>query len=1119
MLLQKLSVIAKLYDVSHKIDFDAEDEGYFSKWYSVLTKYGELKAKFSGGQRASKITLKTVGDVRKFNNNAALLEKLKLELHEDYDYESSDLVKTLVATTPVEEDPPAANDYLRSTFVSERVTLKAHIIDVDYEYIDGLKIALYTRTVGSSETNLILCPFNDYFYIEVTEKYTVGKIRQAIKGQEWFLREKRYPETSYPHHIQYYDGRRHVNNIDTTAPLVVSTEVVDDHRSMYGFRPHNQQFVKVVTKYPTVTNHMFKSLSKKFPDMLFYEAGTDVINKFLTTHKLSGCVAVDVTGDTINNIYSTCDRAVVASSVALDPEAPFYEPRVMYYDIECLSLDINVFPSADTCPVIQISYLFMDGSKEVGQGVLCFKDTPGYDSYATEEQMLIRFAQLILEFNPDAITGFNSNNFDMPYIIDRMHVLGIYEFASQFSRRLGFHMSYRRTKKQSKQFGTKEVVSYVVPGRIMMDQFEIIKGDPTKRLLSYSLKNICAEYLGDDNKEDLKYKEIPSLFKSPEGRARIASYCLQDTLLLRKLDEKVMLGITTWGMTKVLGVTPDVTLNRGLVYKLMSKLKQYTEAHKLLIPTFTQEQKPKFAGKYQGAFVLDPDIGYYDDPVTVLDFASLYPALMIGWNLSYDTILFKNNEAHRKWMEENPDGWEDCAGQPFVKHKTKKGIVPMLEEEMARQRKAAKAKMAMAVEKKEAALEAGDQQGYLEWSIAESIYDSEQLANKIIMNSLYGMLGSPDASVPCVEIAKTITGLGRENLLAAKNFVEKNYCEITGEPEERRAKVIYGDTDSIFILMPGVDVLTAIRHGKKLDKEVQMQIFSHRKPMQMEYEKVYCPFIITRRKGYCGAKYEFAKKGEEDNFDPNKFKVSAMGFQIVRRDSAKLCRETMKAYFDYIFKDKKKVEGLRSVEVILGELFGRELELEDFIITKKIAKTMDQYKVVPPHVVAWQRMVNRVGKAEAPSVGERFEYIVTKMHRNKKMRRTLKECIMDVDLAREIGWDDIQVDYDYYFKVFIEKPLIKIMELIHGREETRKVLDPRRYERVEKVVATKNNILGYFGKKSLTTRKRQFGAGLDKAFVEEVKKRRKMDNQKDDGWEAGWFDSDEEEEEEEEEEH
>ena len=168
--------------------------------------------------------------------------------------------------------------------------------------------------------------------------------------------------------------------------------------------------------------------------------------------------------------------------------------------------------------------------------------------------------------------------------------------------------------------------------------------------------------------------------------------------------------------------------------------------------------------------------------VTNFLFQSLYPSLCIYYNLSYDTILFEKH--HKTWMEKNMDKWEKMDnGICFVKPEHHFGIIPKLEQELALERKAAK--------KKKAASPPG--------SLQEAVYDGLQLANKVIMNSLYGMLGSSTATVPCVEIASTITAMGRYNLMNAKHYVEENYCKITGQPDNLKAKVIYGDVSVFFL--------------------------------------------------------------------------------------------------------------------------------------------------------------------------------------------------------------------------------------------------------------------------------------------------------------------------------
>jgi DNA polymerase elongation subunit (family B) len=1387
--MEETKLLARKHGVVHKID-PLELEMDHEKWLTVLRRLDSLDF-------PPPVTVTDVRavDPHKYYDGWQLKKKVVEGLHSDYDF------------APVEEELARMKDRPGTIFRTDMTDhtvppnnrgrdLLVHVVDASWENTEvGAAVHLYTRDVDSAHTSLVVVPFHDYFYVKLSDKVTAGVVMKAVRGYDWYLsnrlytsdEERRALEDEYLRRGEKYDPpppvREEEKPLIPLKTTIVNMEVVRNLKSVYGYQPHTQVFLKVTTVSPSVSNAIFNSLSRKNPTWEFFEVKTDYINKFFTKHKLSACVAMRVRHchPKASNHISTCDRLVQTSEnfIALEEDAPLYVPRMLYYDIECLSLDPDKFPTPDSCPVIQISVLLSLGLEEVERMVLCLRDTPGstiYKSFETEQQLLIRFAQIIHEWNPDVVAGFNSNNFDMPYIMDRMEALGIAEFAAKFSRRKGLQCGYKRTFKQSKQFGTKEVIKYHIPGRLMFDLFEVIKADVTKRLRSYSLKSICATYLGDDNKEDLRYRDIPILFETAEGRSKIASYCMKDTALLLELDRKLMMGNNTWALVRVLGVTPDVAVNRGLVHKLMCKLKQYTERFNLLIPTFTDDQKPKFEGKYQGAFVLEPDVGFHQDPVVCLDYASLYPSLMIYYNLSYDSFV-----TDKAWMEANPDKWEMMdGGACFVKPDVYFGIIPLLEQELGKQRKAAKKKKAQATD-----------------PLEKAVWDGEQLAVKVIMNSLYGMLGSPTATVPCVEIAASITAMGRHNLMAAKAYVEKNYCRLTGESTDRPAKVIYGDsvlpntplvvrhgdqvevwnvrdvcdkfgvgtwrpvqdpgregkeslelclgletwteagwtpmrrairhlcnkkmvtvrtgraaitctedhslvtrggqavspgdctvgetallarpvdlgataavtseltpevayvigmfiahgdcgeeeddrgsrywwqvraiasplevqeafpmfnfrvrdgnlvtlegvvgddftvpgfvfwwrdmcyydngekripplvinggadvrqafvegmgasaftvkgrriaasvslmlggeflesvvgeevfhfrmgkyggadpdvvrsvipyvhlgyvydfttenhhfqagvgplvvhnTDSIFIKMPGVTTAQAIEHGKHLEKNITKDLYSNKNALVMEYEKTFNPFLLVTAKRYAGVKYEF---------DDQKSSVTVNGLQLVKRDSAKLCTDVMQGFFDRVFKEKDNEAAALYVEKSIAKLYSDDTPLDFFVLTKKLSKKIEEYDVVPPHIAAWQRMVRRVGRTEAPSIGERFEYIITRV---KKGQKGLGDSMVDYELAKEQNLVT-SVDKDHYFRIAIEKPLREPMNLVLGKERTDIILNPANYRRTETIVPKKGNILAALGIGPVTTSKRKFGGNTAPATKKPKKK-------------------------------
>jgi DNA polymerase elongation subunit (family B) len=233
-------------------------------------------------------------------------------------------------------------------------------------------------------------------------------------------------------------------------------------------------------------------------------------------------------------------------------------------------------------------------------------------------------------------------------------------------------------------------------------------------------------------------------------------------------------------------------------------------------------------------------------------------------------------------------------------------------------------------------------------------------------------------------------------------------------------------------------------------------------------------------KRYAGFKMEF---------DANKGKVAASGLQLVKRDSALLCKHTMTTFFEYLLVKKDKEKALESVKIQLCDLFANNLPLEDFEITKKISKKPGAYKSCPPHVLAWNRMVERVGVTEAPAVGERFSYIIEKHSKKDK----LSDAMVDSDLVREKGFHRFNVAKDHYFNLYVYNPMNVIMALVYGKARADQVLNPKAYENVETITAKKGNILGFFGKDQVTHKRKWVGCGVDDKLVAEIRQMRISD--------------------------
>ena len=324
------------------------------------------------------------------------------------------------------------------------------------------------------------------------------------------------------------------------------------------------------------------------------------------------------------------------------------------------------------------------------------------------------------------------------------------------------------------------------------------------KLSSYSLNAVCTHFLGEQ-KEDVHHSIIrcdisprarqisrllplisphlaPSRLLSPslafshllsacvwfvphsvlsdlqggnaETRRRLAVYCLKDAYLPQRLLQKLMCIINYVEMARVTGVPLSYLLTRGQQIKVMSQLYRKVRPMGMLLPVASR--KSQEGDKFEGATVIDPVKGFYKDPIATLDFASLYPSIMMAHNLCYSTLVRPADKAKLdpETYAKSPTG--DC----FIKTGHHKGILPQILEELLGARKKAKADMKAEKAK-------GKDMDPLKYAV----YDGRQLALKVSANSVYGFTGAQVGQLPCLEISSTVTSYGREMIESTKQQV------------------------------------------------------------------------------------------------------------------------------------------------------------------------------------------------------------------------------------------------------------------------------------------------------------------------------------------------------------
>lgn len=684
--------------------------------------------------------------------------------------------------------------------------------------------------------------------------------------------------------------------------------------------------------------------------------------------------------------------------------------RTLSFDIECAGRT-GKFPEPNIDPVIQISnYVQIQGEeKPLIKNIMVLNTCDpiaGVDvrCYKTETELLQAWSEFVTESDPDLLTGYNIVTFDLWYLSERAKKLGIKTFNA-FSRSRLNPMKGKDSTFSSNQTGSRESKEWTIDGRVVFDMFQVIQSN--HKLSSYTLNNVANFFLGLQ-KEDVHHSEITKLQNgSSTDRRRLAVYCCKDAELPLRLMENQMSLVNYVEMARVTGVPISFLLTRGQGIKVVSQILRKARVHGYLMPTL----KPSGLDEgFDGAIVITPKTGFYELPIFTLDFASLYPSIMLAHNLCYSTFLPLG-------VDPPPpvDGVESFettpTGHRFVTKAVKKGLLTLILEDLLAARSNAKRLM-----------------GATKDPSKKQVFNGRQLALKVSANSVYGFTGQANGQLPMVEISSSVTSYGRDMIIMTKETVEAEFSIKNGYP--RDAEVIYGDTDSVMVCAGVETVAEAIELGKKGAVLVTSKF---PKPIKLEFEKVYYPWLLMAKKKYAGLFWTNADKWD---------KIDAKGIESVRRDNCGMVRHVVSEVIEKILVQRDTAGAVEFCKGIISEICQNKIDLAQLIITKSYSRDAEDYKSPQAHVVLAQKMKKR-NPATAPVVGDRIPYVIVKGEKGAKMFSKAEHPLYVLE-------HDIPIDSAYYIEQLIS-PLCRIFDpIMHDPktvfttgEHTRTLVIPR----------------------------------------------------------------------------
>ncbi|KAJ7623462.1 DNA polymerase family B-domain-containing protein [Roridomyces roridus] len=775
--------------------------------------------------------------------------------------------------------------------------------------------------------------------------------------------------------------RQELNTLVAGAP-VLKLELVQK-RSLWGYRGDDWvPFIKLTIQDP------------KNAPIATFESNLPFILRFMIDHKVVGMNWIEVPAgkyDIISNKSkkSHCQLEITVSHDAFishNPEgdwstiAPL---RILSFDIECAGRK-GIFPEAQEDPVIQIAnmvtrqgeqkpfirnvFTLKSCSAIVGSQVLSYKD---------EDAMLQAWADFVTEVDPDVVIGYNIAGFDFPYLLDRAKALKVFKFP-YLGRLKNTRTECKDTHFSSKAYGQRDSKDTKLEGRLQLDLLQYMQRE--HKLRSYTLNAVCAQFL-NEQKEDVHHSVITELQNgSPESRRRLAVYCLKDAYLPQRLLDKLMCFINYVEMARVTGVPFNYLLSRGQSIKVLSQLFRRANDEGYVIPALKGEGTDE---QYEGATVIEPKKGYYDSPIATLDFSSLYPSIMMAHNLCYTTLLDKAT-VDRLGLVQDVDYVTTPNNDMFASAKRRKGLLPIVLEDLISARKRAKADL-----KKETD------------PFKRAVLDGRQLALKISANSVYGFTGATIGKLPCLEISSSVTAYGRQMIEKTKQEVEAEYCIANGH--QHNAEVIYGDTDSVMKVMA---------LGSEAAELVTAKFV---KPIKLEFEKVYFPYLLISKKRYAGLYWT-----RPDKYD----KMDTKGIETVRRDNCRLVSTVIETCLHKMLINRDVKGAEEYTKQTISDLLQNKVDMSQLVITKALAKS--DYAAKQAHVELAERMRKR-DAGSAPALGDRVAYVIIKGMKGAAAYEKSEDPLYVLE-------NNVPIDTKYYLDNQLSKPLMRIFEPILGEK-------------------------------------------------------------------------------------
>ncbi|QHS76572.1 DNA-directed DNA polymerase [Saccharomyces paradoxus] len=630
----------------------------------------------------------------------------------------------------------------------------------------------------------------------------------------------------------------------------------------------------------------------------------------------------------------------------------------------------------------------------------CIKDIPVM-FYESEFDMFEALTDLVLFLDPDILSGFEIHSFSWGYIIERCQKIYQFDIVKELAR-----VKCQFTTKSSDAWGYAHSSGIMITGRHMINIWRALRSDVNltqytfesaafnllhKRLPHFSFKSLTNMWNAKNNITELKTVICYWL-----SRAQI------NIQLLRKQDY-IARNIE---QARLIGIDFHSVYYRGSQFKVESFLIRICKSESFILLSPGKKDVRKQKALECVPLVMEPESTFYKSPLVVLDFQSLYPSIMIGYNYCYSTMIGRVREIS---LTDNELG--------VAKFSLPRNILTLLKNDVTiapngivyaktSVRKSTLSKMLtdildVRVMIKKTMNEIGDDNTTL-----KRLLNNKQLALKLLANVTYGYTSASfSGRMPCSDLADSIVQTGRETLEKAIDIIEKD--------DTWNAKVVYGDTDSLFVYLPGKTANEAFSIGHAMAERVTQ---NNPKPIFLKFEKIYHPSILVSKKRYVGFSYQSPAQALPI-FD-------AKGIETVRRDGIPAQQKIVENCIRLLFQTKDLSKIKKYLQGEFSKIQVGKVSAQDFCFAKEVKLgAYKNEKTAPAGAVVVKRRINEDHRAE-PQYKERIPYLVVKGKQGQLLR---ERCVSPEEFLEN---ENLELDSEYYINKTLIPPLNRLFNLI-----------------------------------------------------------------------------------------